>query len=160
MLEAGYSDEKKSKILNSSLESEKWETGAVFGETSNNECPERVMSKSQVQRTSSDTSLTNTKLSDPCSIILHLSKCLQLPLTHTEMKVWLWRTSWTWPGFRCMTAGPRPAQWSTLCLVASHWRWRETTEFPLKLLLHFWCWMRMCWALALSWKRWTACVKN
>ncbi len=86
MLAAGYSEEKKSKILNSSLESEKWESGDAFGETSNNECPEKVMSKSQVQRTSSDTSLTNTELSDPCSLMLHLSKCLQLPLTHTEMK--------------------------------------------------------------------------
>ncbi|XP_059379258.1 uncharacterized protein LOC132114890 [Carassius carassius] len=55
-------------------------------ETSSNECPEKVMSKSQVQRTSSDTSLTYTELSDPCSIMLHLSKCLQLPLTHNEMQ--------------------------------------------------------------------------
>lgn len=46
-LEAGYSEEKKSKILNSSHE-EKWETGAAFGETSSNECPEKSMSKSQV----------------------------------------------------------------------------------------------------------------
>ncbi len=156
MLEAGYSEEKKSKILNSSHE-EKWETGAVFGETSSNECPEKVMSKSQVQRTSSDTSLTYTELSDPCFISQSVSSSLWPTL---KWKVWLWRTSWTWPGFRCMTAGPGPAQWSTLCLVASHWRWRETTEFPLKLLLHFWWWMLMYWALAVSWKRWIACVKN
>ncbi|XP_058641395.1 uncharacterized protein si:dkey-191c17.2 [Onychostoma macrolepis] len=84
-LEAGHSEEKKSKILHSSHE-EKSETGAAFGETSSDECSEKVMSKSQVQRTSSDTSLTYTELSDPCSIMLHLSKCLQLPLTLTEMK--------------------------------------------------------------------------
>ncbi|RXN18370.1 hypothetical protein ROHU_026216 [Labeo rohita] len=81
-LEAGHSEEKKSKILNSSHE-EKSETGADFRKTSNNECPEKVMSKSQVQRTL-DMSLAYTELSDPCSIMLHLSKCLQLPLTHNE----------------------------------------------------------------------------
>ncbi|XP_016304072.1 uncharacterized protein LOC107659582 [Sinocyclocheilus anshuiensis] len=73
-LETGHSEEKRSKILNSSHD-EKSETGAAFGETSN-ECPEKVL----------DTSLTYTELSEPCSIMLHLSKCLQLPLTHTEMK--------------------------------------------------------------------------
>ncbi|XP_026117463.1 uncharacterized protein LOC113096325 [Carassius auratus] len=83
-LEVGHSEEKQSKILNT-LE-EKSETGVAFRETPSNEFPEKVMSKSQVQRTSSDSSLTYTELSDPCSIMLHLSKCLQLPLTHNEMQ--------------------------------------------------------------------------
>ncbi|XP_042618971.1 uncharacterized protein LOC109052590 [Cyprinus carpio] len=84
-LEVGHSEEKESKILNSSLK-EQSETSVAFKETSSNESPEKVMSKSQVQRTSSDTSLTYTELNDPCSIMLHLSKCLQLPLTHSEMQ--------------------------------------------------------------------------
>ncbi|KAL0186758.1 hypothetical protein M9458_018428, partial [Cirrhinus mrigala] len=77
-LEAGHYEEKKTKILNSSHE-EKSETGADF------ECPEKAMSKSQVQRTL-DTSLAYTELSDPCSIMLHLTKCLQLPLTHNDLQ--------------------------------------------------------------------------
>ncbi|KAK2898754.1 hypothetical protein Q8A67_010172 [Cirrhinus molitorella] len=83
-LEAEHSEEKKIKILNSSHE-EKSETGATFRKSSSNECPEKVMSKSQVQRMS-DMSLIYTELSDPCSIMLHLSKCLQIPLTHNEIQ--------------------------------------------------------------------------
>lgn len=78
-------EEKKSKILNSSPE-ERSATSAVLIETSTNKHPEKVMCKSQVQRTSSDTPLTYTELSDPCAIMSRLSKCLQLPLTHNKMQ--------------------------------------------------------------------------
>lgn len=78
-------EEKKSKTLNSSPK-ERSATGAVLIETSSNKHPEKVMCKRQVQRTSSDTSLTYTELSDPCAIMSRLSKCLQLPLTHNKMQ--------------------------------------------------------------------------
>lgn len=83
--EVEHFEEKKSKILISSPE-ERSATGAGFIETSSNEHPEKKMCKSQVQRTSSDTSPTYTELSDPHAIMLHLSKCLQLPLTHNKIQ--------------------------------------------------------------------------
>ncbi|XDV48827.1 hypothetical protein PO909_018187 [Leuciscus waleckii] len=80
-------EEKKSKIPNSSPEERSDSaTGAVLIETSSNKHPEKVMCKSQVQRTSSDTSLTYTELSDLYTIMSHLSKCLQLHLTHNKMQ--------------------------------------------------------------------------
>ncbi|XP_067270770.1 uncharacterized protein si:dkey-191c17.2 [Pseudorasbora parva] len=83
--EGEHFEEKKSKMLNS-LPEQRSATGSVCIEKSSYRHPEKVMRKSQVQRTSLDKSLTYTELSDPYAIMSRLSKCLQLPLTHNKMQ--------------------------------------------------------------------------
>ncbi|XP_051510071.1 uncharacterized protein si:dkey-191c17.2 [Myxocyprinus asiaticus] len=69
------SEEKKSKTFNPSP-AESSETGPTF------------IAK-EVQSTFSNNMLTGpiyTELNDPCSIMMHLSKCLQVPLNHSEIQ--------------------------------------------------------------------------
>ncbi|XP_051949818.1 uncharacterized protein si:dkey-191c17.2 [Xyrauchen texanus] len=92
------SKEKISKTFDPSP-AERSETGPTFVAKEGNESPdsykrstvesEILMSKSQVQSTFSyimQTGPIYTELNDPCSIMMHLSKCLHVPLNHSEIQ--------------------------------------------------------------------------
>ncbi|KAI7797668.1 hypothetical protein IRJ41_019552 [Triplophysa rosa] len=80
-------EEQKSNMADSS--SQKREQPGFHPEKRNTADSENLTSKSKVQSTSSDdisVGSAYTELNDPCSIMMHITKCLQLPLTHAEVQ--------------------------------------------------------------------------
>ncbi|KAA0713873.1 hypothetical protein E1301_Tti010026 [Triplophysa tibetana] len=85
--ETKNSDEQKRNTADSS--SQEREQPGSHPEKRNTADSENLTSKCEVQSTSSDdisAGSAYTELNDPCSIMMHITKCLQLPLTHAEVQ--------------------------------------------------------------------------